>query len=66
MKKINREGNIEVITNKRLMMMNAARQFQHEELVLPDGGVLNNLQIFIRPEFGGLIPNTVFMLFLKQ
>ena len=54
------EGNIEVITNKRLMMMNAGRQFQHEELVLPDGGVLTALQIFIRPEFGGLIPKVQF------
>lgn len=54
------EGNIEVVTNKRLMMMNAGAQFQHEELVLPDGGVLTALQIFIRPEFGGLIPKVQF------
>ncbi len=30
--------------------MNAGAQFQHEELVLPAGGVLTALQIFIRPE----------------
>jgi redox-sensitive bicupin YhaK (pirin superfamily) len=54
------EGNIEVITNKRLMMMNAGAQFQHEELVLPEGGVLTALQIFIRPEIGGLIPKVQF------
>jgi quercetin 2,3-dioxygenase len=54
------EGNIEVITNKRLMMMNAGAQFQHEELVLPEGDVLTALQIFIRPEIGGLIPKVQF------
>jgi redox-sensitive bicupin YhaK (pirin superfamily) len=54
------EGNIEIITNKRLMMMNAGVQFQHEELVLQEGGVLTALQIFIRPEIGGLIPKVQF------
>lgn len=54
------EGNIEVITNKRLMMMNAGSKFQHEELVLPEGGVLTALQIFIRPEIGGLKPQVQF------
>lgn len=54
------EGNIEIITNKRLMMMNAGTQFQHEELVLQEGGVLSALQIFIRPEIGGLIPKVQF------
>ena len=54
------EGNIEVITNKRLMIMNAGSQFQHEELVLPEGGVLTALQIFIRPEIGGLTPQVQF------
>lgn len=54
------EGNIEVITNKRLMMMNAGSKFQHEELVLPEGGVLTALQIFIRPEIGGLTPQVQF------
>lgn len=54
------EGNTEIITNKRLMMMNAGSQFQHEELVLPEGGVLTALQIFIRPETGGLIPKVQF------
>lgn len=54
------EGNIEVITNKRLMMMNAGSKFQHEELVLPEGGLLTALQIFIRPEIGGLKPQVQF------
>ncbi|MGZ3762173.1 MAG: pirin family protein [Mucilaginibacter sp.] len=54
------EGNIEIITNKRLMMMNAGSKFQHEELVLPEGGVLTALQIFIRPETGGLAPQVQF------
>lgn len=54
------EGNIEVITNTRLMMMNAGSKFQHEELVLPAGEVLTALQIFIRPETGGLTPQVQF------
>ncbi|QEC74649.1 pirin family protein [Mucilaginibacter ginsenosidivorax] len=54
------EGNKEIITNKRLMMMNAGAKFQHEELVLPEGGVLNALQIFIRPATGGLRPQVQF------
>jgi len=54
------EGNIEVITNKRLMMMNAGSKFQHEELVLPAGGVLTALQIFIRPETADLKPQVQF------
>lgn len=54
------EGNVEVIRNKRLMMMNAGAQFQHEEFVLPEGGMLTALQIFIRPEKGGLIPKVQF------
>lgn len=59
------EGNIEIITNKRLMMMNAGSKFQHEELVLPEGGVLTALQIFIRPETGGLAPQVQFHEFLE-
>jgi redox-sensitive bicupin YhaK (pirin superfamily) len=54
------KGNIEVITNKRLMMMNAGSKFQHEELVLREGGVLTALQIFIRPGIGGLKPQVQF------
>ncbi|MEO7048480.1 MAG: hypothetical protein ABI091_24485 [Ferruginibacter sp.] len=42
------------------MMMNAGSKFQHEELVLAEGGVLTALQIFIRPELGGLIPKVQF------
>ena len=57
------EGNIEIITNKRLMMMNAGSKFQHEELVLPEGGVLTALQIFIRPEIGGMKPQVQFYAF---
>ena len=59
------EGNTEIITNKRLMMMNAGRQFQHEELVLPEGGVLTALQIFIRPDAGGLTPRVQFYKFTE-
>jgi redox-sensitive bicupin YhaK (pirin superfamily) len=35
-------------------------RFQHEEVVLPAGGVLTAVQIFIRPETGGLMPNVQF------
>jgi redox-sensitive bicupin YhaK (pirin superfamily) len=54
------EGHVEIITNKRLMMMNAGAEFQHEELVLPSGGTLTALQVFIRPESGGLVPKVQF------
>jgi redox-sensitive bicupin YhaK (pirin superfamily) len=48
------EGLTAIISNQNLMMMNAGVKFQHEELVLEDGGVLEGLQIFIRPETAGL------------
>lgn len=38
------------------MLMNAGAQFQHEELVLPESETLKGLQIFIRPEKGGMEP----------
>lgn len=43
-----------IISSQNLMMMNAGAKFQHEEQVLEDGGVLEGLQIFIRPETAGL------------
>jgi redox-sensitive bicupin YhaK (pirin superfamily) len=48
------EGLTAIVSNQNLMMMNAGAKFQHEELVLEDGGVLEGLQIFIRPETAGL------------
>ena len=42
------------------MMMNAGANFYHEEMVLEDGGVLECLQIFIRPETSGLKPKVQF------
>lgn len=54
------EKHTETITNSRLMVMNAGASFHHEEQVLEEGGVLNGLQIFIRPETAGLKPQVQF------
>lgn len=51
------EGIVKVISNKKLMMMNAGEIFHHEELCLEDG---EGLQIFIRPEEKGLKTNIQF------
>jgi len=53
-------GFINMISKKTMMMMNAGAKFSHEELVLEDGGVLEGLQVFIRPESGGLPPEIQF------
>jgi len=55
-KHIDSEGISEVINNKKLMLMNAGSKFYHEELVLEDGGNVEALQIFIRPEKANLEP----------
>lgn len=57
-KHVDSEGFTDVISNQRLMMMNAGANFYHEEKVLNEGGVLEGLQIFIRPETPDL-PATV-------
>ena len=54
------EGLTDIISNQKLMMMNAGARFSHEEKVLEEGGVLEGLQIFIRPEIGGLKPQVRF------
>jgi redox-sensitive bicupin YhaK (pirin superfamily) len=54
------EGNTDFISNQKLMVMNAGAGFFHEEKVLEDGGVLEGLQIFIRPETGDLHPKIQF------
>ncbi len=59
------EGSIEIISNKRLMMMNAGSLFYHEELVLPKSETLQGLQIFIRPEKSGLKPQVQFHDFIE-
>ncbi len=50
------EGHTDLISNQRLMLMNAGATFYHEERVLPDSDVLRGLQIFMRPETSGLPP----------
>jgi redox-sensitive bicupin YhaK (pirin superfamily) len=49
-------GHTEEISNTRLMLMNAGYTFQHEEMVLPVGGTLEGLQIFLRPRTADLEP----------
>src|SRR5581483_10621053 len=53
-KHLDSEGFTNVISNQKLMLMNAGKSFYHQEQVLEAGGVLEGLQIFIRPETGGL------------
>ena len=57
MKHKDSEGIVEVVSNKKLMMMNAGEVFHHEELCLEDE---EGLEIFIRPEEKGLNPNIQF------
>ena len=59
-KHLDSEGITQIISSQKLMMMNAGARFYHEELVLEEGGVLEGLQIFIRPEQGGLTPQVQF------
>jgi redox-sensitive bicupin YhaK (pirin superfamily) len=59
-KHLDSEGITEIISGSKLMMMNAGARFYHEELVLDAGGVLEGLQIFIRPEQSGLPPRVQF------
>lgn len=59
-KHLDTEGYTDVISNQRLMMMNAGANFYHEEQVLKEGGVLEGLQIFIRPETADLPPQVQF------
>lgn len=55
------EGISETISNQKLMLMNAGIRFFHEELVLEEGGTLQGLQIFIRPEKASLLPKVQFL-----
>lgn len=59
-KHLDSEGTTAEISNTKLMLMNAGASFYHEELVLNEGGTLEGLQIFIRPETKGLKPQVQF------
>jgi redox-sensitive bicupin YhaK (pirin superfamily) len=59
-KHLDSEGLSDIISNQKLMIMNAGATFFHEERVLEEGGVLEGLQIFIRPEVAGLKPQVRF------
>ncbi|MNG76326.1 Quercetin 2,3-dioxygenase [compost metagenome] len=54
------EGHSEEISATRLMLMGAGHTFQHEEQVLAQGGVLEGLQIFMRPQSPDLEPRVQF------
>jgi len=54
------EGNSEEISATRLMLMGAGHTFQHEEQVLAQGGILEGLQIFMRPQYPDLEPRVQF------
>jgi len=53
------EGFTNIISSQNIMMMNAGANFYHEERV-EHGAVLEGLQVFIRPETGGLKPQVQF------
>jgi redox-sensitive bicupin YhaK (pirin superfamily) len=59
-KHLDSEGHTGTISNQNLMLMNAGASFYHEERVLEEGGVLEGLQIFNRPETAGLPPKVQF------
>ncbi|TDO73118.1 hypothetical protein EV143_10660 [Flavobacterium chryseum] len=59
-KHIDSEGYTDIISNQKLMMMNAGSSYFHVEKVLEEGGILEGLQIFIRPETAGLSPQVQF------
>jgi hypothetical protein len=59
-KHLDSEGLSDIITNQKIMVMNAGANFYHEEMVLEEGGILEGLQIFVRPEIGGLKPQVQF------
>ncbi|KAA6438053.1 pirin family protein [Dyadobacter flavalbus] len=59
-KHLDSEGYTDIISNRKLMMMNAGANFYHQEQVLEEGGTLEGLQIFIRPETAGLTPKVQF------
>jgi redox-sensitive bicupin YhaK (pirin superfamily) len=59
-KHLDSEGFTDLISNQKLMLMNAGKGLYHQEKVLEAGGVLEGLQIFIRPEAGSLSPQVQF------
>jgi redox-sensitive bicupin YhaK (pirin superfamily) len=54
------EGFTDIFSSKKLMLISAGTGFYHEEEVLEEGGILEGLQIFIRPETSGLLPQVQF------
>lgn len=54
------EGFVEIIDNRKLMLMRAGYSFYHEEKIIDTGEALEGLQIFIRPKSKNLIPKVTF------
>ncbi len=54
------EGITEIISSKKMMLMNAGSTMYHEEQVLAESGDLEGLQIFLRPRESGLPPRVQF------
>lgn len=54
------EGHSDIISNHKLLLMNAGSKFYHEEKIKEESGVLQGLQIFMRPEIEGLGPQVQF------
>ena len=59
-KHLDSEDHTDIISNQRLMMRNAGANFYHQEKVLEEGGTLEGLQIFLRPETADLSPQVQF------
>lgn len=55
-KHLDSEGFTGIVSNQQWMLMNAGGSFYHQEKVLEEGGVLEGLQIFVRPEVAGQPP----------
>ncbi len=54
------EGDKTVVTNSKIMMMNAGKGIYHQESIGEDGNDVDMLQIFIRPSVTGLKPQVQF------
>ncbi len=64
-KHLDSEGFSDIISSKKLMLMNAGSSFYHEELVLEESGEVEGLQVFLRPRKSGLPPRVQFHAFAE-
>ncbi len=54
------QGEQVTVSATKIMMMNAGTKIYHEESIPNDGKPVEMLQIFLRPETNGLVPNVTF------